>query len=254
MTHRRGWWLSTLVLFAVVWGLIGYRPVSAHGGVVIQTGIHEHYEWMILIYPFPTPPGPGVITIFIYDYNVGGPSLEFSGEVYLAPPGAPGECCEPGVHQGPYPLYTDEVFYPGDYTAYLPFTEPGAWQVQFRMTSPDQEFEVIVPLDVQTVGNQTVDPTAIATQVAVLSAAALLPPAGTPAPLATPQVLTVGAVLGDPSRLESPLLSSSEPVSESVAVSEGSSRFQGWVWGGMAVVVVLGTIFSVWRVQQEDKE
>ena len=256
---RRGgcWYLRILALIAVVWGLAGYRPALAHGGVVIQTGIHEHYEWMILLYPFPTPPGPGVITIFIYDYNRGGPALEFNGEVYLAPPGDSVACCESGTHQGPYSLYTDEIFYPGDYTAYLPFTEPGKWQIQFRMTSPEQNFDVVVPLDVQTVGNQTVDPIAIATQVAVLSAAALLPPVGTPPPpQATPQVLAVGEVLGDPARLESPLLISTESTStpETVAISAGTSRFQGWVWWGMAAVIVLGTVFSVWRVQQEDKK
>ncbi len=255
MTRRRGWWVSILVLLGLVWGLATYRPALAHGGVVIQTGIHEHYEWMILLYPFPTPPGPGVITIFIYDYNVGGPALGFNGEVYLAPPGSAVACCEPESHQGAFPLYTDEIFYPGDYTAYLPFTEPGEWQIQFRMRAEEQNFEVLVPLEVQTVGNQTVDPTAIATQVAVLSAAALLPPVSTDqSPLATPQVLPVGEVLGDPARLDSPLLTPPTPALESVAISAGTSRFQGWIWGGMAALIVLGTVFSIWRVQQEDEE
>jgi hypothetical protein len=244
--------LLLLLIGALLIGasLTGQQSAQAHGGVVIKSGSFEHYEWLVQVYPVPTPPGVAVVTFFIFDYNLGGPAMEFEGELQL---GAPGEnCCDPTAHGGPYPLLTDPVMYPGDYTAYIPLTEPGTWQLKFILGSPSVNFETSVPLEVQP-GSGGVDVNAVATQVAVMNAAALAiqQSAQAGSPLATPDATALA--FGSPLALvtglpvEQPLGGATAAISNSLP-----SNFNGWIWGGMAAVVVLGSVISIVRVQREE--
>ena len=114
-----------LSLLCIGGALLAAQGVRAHGGVMIQTGTLENYEYLVQIYPYPPQVGVGVLSLFMFDFAANKPATEFNGEVYLAPPGSSEPCCQPGVHRGPYQLYTDPVMYPGDNTTYVPLDAPG---------------------------------------------------------------------------------------------------------------------------------
>jgi hypothetical protein len=246
--------LVLLLALTLGWVLTANRTAQAHGGVVIQTGSFEQYEWLVQVYPFPAPPGVVVVTFFLFDYNQGGPAMDFTGELHLGAPSDTVACCEATAHGGPYPLLTDPVIYPGDYTAYVPLTESGTWQLRFVLESPTTAFEQIVELEIQPA---TTPPNvnAIATQAATMNTAALAiqQNALTGSPLTIARTISgltflspVTPVLGAP--LPAPALGGSSAASSAAT----ASGFIGWLWGGMAMLVVAGAVTSVLLVQREE--
>jgi hypothetical protein len=246
--------LVLLLSLTLAWVLFENRTAQAHGGVVIQTGSFEHYEWLVQVYPFPAPPGVVVVTFFIFDYNQAGPAMDFTGELHLGAPSDTTACCEATAHGGPYPLYTDPVIYPGDYSAYVPLTESGTWQLKFVLKSPTTSYETIVPLEIQP-SNTPPDLNAIATQAATMNAAAaaIQQNALSGSPLTTTVSISgltfispVTVAQGAP--LPAPSLNGTTAVTSSTA----PSGFNGWLWGGMAMIVVAGAVTSVVLVQREE--
>lgn len=260
MSLRRLLWVA-LCTISLGWALLTSPRAQAHGGVVIATGVADHYEWLIQVYPYPAQPGVGVITIFIFDVQLGKPAMDFTGQLYLVAPGDPEACCQPGVHRGPYTLYTDPVVYPGDYTTYVPLDTTGEWQLHFQMQLPPAKYEMVAQLPVEEVeGSAPIDVAAIATQAALMSQVALgmqqasvgQSPLSTPeAGVASPLTVAPASPLAAPDALAAaPLAAGATTATTSVVV--GTQRFNPWVWGGMAVLVVGGAAVSIVRLRREE--
>jgi hypothetical protein len=249
-----------LITLSWGWG-VGPR-VQAHGGVVIDTGSVDHYEWLIQVYPYPAQPGVGVLTIFIFDIQAGRPAMGFTGALYLAAPGDPTPCCQAGVHHGPYELYTDPVVYPGDYTTYVPLDRAGEWQLHFRMQLPSAEYEMVAPLSVEEVaGAAPVDVAAIATQAALMSQVAAgmqqasmgQSPLATPMPGATsPLTLALSSPLPAPGALAAAASIAGGAVTAPTPTVVTPQRFNPWVWGGMAGLMVAGAVIAIIRLRTEE--
>jgi hypothetical protein len=251
-----------LCLITLGWGWgVGPR-VQAHGGVVIETGAVDHYEWLIQVYPYPAQPGVGVLTIFIFDNQAERPAMDFTGTLYLVAPGDPEPCCQPGIHRGPYELYTDPVVYPGDYTTYVPLDRTGEWQLHFRMQLPSAEYEMVAKLPVAEVaGVGPVDVAAIATQAALMSqvAAGMQQASMGQSPLATPMPGTTSPLT---LALSSPLPAPGAPaaaaplavgaVTAPTATFVAPQRFSPWVWGGMAALMAAGAVIAIIRLRTEE--
>lgn len=249
--------LATLCIVSLGGALVIAPPAEAHGGVVIATGSVDHYEWLIQVYPYPAQPGVGVLSLFLFDVQLGKPALDFTGELYLVAPGTPPECCQPGIHRGPYPLYTDPVVYPGDYTTYAPLDLPGEWQLHFRVQLPPAEYEMVAPLAVEEVaGAAPVDVAAIATQAALMSqvawsmqqASMRQSPLATPVPGATSPLASPLAGPGTPA-LAAPFAAGTMAAPSAVM---GAQRFNPWVWGGTAALMAAGVVISIVRLRREE--
>jgi hypothetical protein len=217
---------------------------------------------MILVYPYPTQPGVGVLSLFVFDVPANRPAVDFTGELYLAPPGVSTPCCQPGVHRGPYELHTDPVVYPGDYTTYVPLERVGEWRLYFRMQVAQTEYEMAASLSVEEAsGADPVDVSAIATQAALMNLVAAgmqqasmgQSPLATPLPGATsPLTLAFSSPLpaaGAPADAAPPAVGAmTAPTSALVA----PQRINPWVWGGMATLMAAGAVLSIMRLRTEE--
>lgn len=147
-TVRRSIAILGLVLMVT---LIDTPHMYAHGGVVIDTGFTEHFEWLVSIDPYPTLLGQATVTLLVYDILTYEPVNELAVTLYMAAPDTPRPCCQPDVHTGPIALATDPEIYPGDYSNVVTFDQPGEWALQLLATAPtaaEKSFAVVVPLTV----------------------------------------------------------------------------------------------------------
>ena len=142
---RYGW---AVLLLALLSGAFAWRPAHAHGGVVIDSGYTDHFEWLVSIDPYPPLMGDTMLTLLIYDVTNYDPVNDATVAVYLAAPAAPRPCCEPNTHRGPLALVIDPALYPGDYSNPIPFDQPGEWEIQFVVDAGDRSFTVVVPVTI----------------------------------------------------------------------------------------------------------
>ncbi|MCB0124291.1 MAG: hypothetical protein KDE58_18675 [Caldilineaceae bacterium] len=139
-------WLMLLLSFVTP------TPGQAHGGVVIDTGFTDHFEWLVSIDPYPTLLGEATLTLLVYDIATYEPMSDLTVQIYLAAPDAPRPCCQPETHRGPIDLIVDPEIYPGDYSNVVTFDQPGDWELQFVATAPEtigaKSFTLVVPLQI----------------------------------------------------------------------------------------------------------
>ena len=254
--------LLIVVMMAVL--LFPAASVRAHGGFVLESGEIENYEWAVSIFPYPVTTGATVLSILLFDKTTGAPAMDFTGEVYLAEPGDTRQCCEPGVHRGPFMLTTDHTLYPGDYTTFIPVDVAGRWQILFKMKSSSGEYGIVSGFDAIPFGDgsQPVDKPAISTQVAIAFAAASTASAQRVAianPLVTPQPVSPLAQSASP--LAQPAFPLIESVTQSDSAAQPASTVAGnpapptspatattglnrtfLLIGGLAIVVILGVL------------
>lgn len=144
--------LITILWLILLFTVANRVPGQAHGGVVIDTGFTEHFEWLVSIDPYPTLLGEATLTLLAYDIATYEPMNDLTVTLYLAAPDAPRPCCQPENHEGPIELTIDPEIYPGDYSNVVTFDEPGEWALQFVATAPEpisgKSFEVVVPLQI----------------------------------------------------------------------------------------------------------
>jgi hypothetical protein len=152
--YRVAWrarWLFGIGLITVLlWaGILFARPVSAHGGTVIDSGYTEHFEWLVSIDPYPLKVGEATITLLVFDLTNYDPVSDLQTTLYLAKPGTARPCCDPATLSAAIPLVIDPQLYPGDYSAVITFDQPGDWAMQFVVEGDDRSFTVVVAAQVK---------------------------------------------------------------------------------------------------------
>ena len=113
-----------------------------HGGVTIDAGFTDAYEWLVALGPYPVTSGEAVVTLIVFDVDTAEPVTDLNVSILLAPPGS-APCCDPSQHRGPLPLTTDPVIFPGDYSAAVLFDIAGEWAVEFTASPTGSESDAM---------------------------------------------------------------------------------------------------------------
>lgn len=227
-------WVKNLLLILSIALLerSSWHPALAHGGVVIDSGYTEHFEWLVSIDPFPTLLGEAMLTLLIYDVVSYDPVNDAQVNAYLAAPDAPRPCCAPQTHRGPIELAIDPALYPGDYSNLINLDQPGAWEIQFVVDAGERAFTIVVPL--------TVNATMGGSQPIAVEAASTPDPAAT----ATLFAQNVAAVRAQNSPLAAPESPLAQPLSPPAnRGAEGAAAPPGtpndWLlWGALALLPI----------------
>ncbi|NJN82915.1 MAG: hypothetical protein HC802_11975 [Caldilineaceae bacterium] len=135
-TRWRSLWFALLLVYIVS----GARSAQAHGGVIIDNGVTDDYEWLAVVSPYPVSVGETMLTLLVYDLNTAAPIDGLESEVLLRRPGDPSPCCNPSQHLGPYALLAEPEQFPGDYSAALSFGEMGDWEALFEVRAGAKSF------------------------------------------------------------------------------------------------------------------
>lgn len=150
-------WALALLVPCLIIVLPGFwHPITAaHGGVIIDGGFTDHYEWIVMASPYPITPGETIITVLIYDIETYAPIDGLSPTLELSPPGEPRPCCSSDQTLGPLPLIVDPVLYPGDYSNIALLIREGEWQGKFTIregdpVGPGELAEIFFTIDVRT--------------------------------------------------------------------------------------------------------
>jgi len=117
-------------------------PTYAHGGVIIDSGYTEQYEWLAAINPYPTTLGPTTITLLVYDIKTHQPQNGLQAELTLLPPD------NPSAPARPIALTTDPALYPGDYSTTLALDRVGSWMGEFQLEAAEGTTAITVTFSV----------------------------------------------------------------------------------------------------------
>lgn len=232
-----------VVLLATVLAslLLPVGVAQAHGGAIIKDGYTDKYEWLVAISPYPTPPGQTVITLLVYSLETHKAVTDLQAELYLAPPGSTTPCCVKGQSVGPFPLTTDPVQFPGDYSTQLDLAKIGAWQAKFHVTDKQGAFDVFAAFAVapQNSTQATID--AVMAQVASGQIAVTPQPqsplAGQPASPLTNSAANGAAAQPNGALNNAAVIGQNAQLSASQATPFG--RYW-WLWGLVAMIPVVG--------------
>ena len=145
--------LAIVTALVVLLSLFPTPVTHAHGGVIVNTGYTDQYEWLIALSPYPVTPGETIITLLIYDIDTYAPILDAHTEMTLTDSG--------GAVLGPFVMETDPEVYPGDYSTILQLDELTTWDGLFQVWEKEEDklgdiaplelsftFEVMASLDV----------------------------------------------------------------------------------------------------------
>jgi len=239
-------WQQWLLRFAVMgllllMGIGSPRPVAAHGGVVIDSGFTDDFEWLVSIDPYPLSVGQATITLLVFDLTTYEPVNNLQVALALAAPGTTRPCCNPAELSEPIPLTIDPQIYPGDYSAVIPLDQAGAWAMQFMVDGGNRSFTVVVPADVREAAPQVV------------------------APAATPDLAATATVFAQnvqtARQQNSPViispLNGSNGMAAAVVTTPAPSMLLGvgwWLWGIAAIIPILMGWLLLRSPQQRDED
>lgn len=239
-----------ILCITVVVHLVCFTPGYAHGGVVIDTGFTDHFEWLVSINPYPTLMGEATLTLLVYDIATYEPVNDLTVMLYLAAPGDAQPCCQPESHGGPFELIVDPQIYPGDYSNVVSFDQPGEWQLKFVATAPEtmsaKSFELVVPLQVNaTMGGS--QPIAITAE-------------STPDLAATSTVFAQN--VAEARRNNSPLAAPASPLTTPGSASPAqpptavtaTGETNWWLWGGLGLLPIVLIGWFILGASPRDKE
>lgn len=240
---RLGIGLVGLLLFLAA---LAPRPMTAHGGVVIDSGFTPHFEWLVSIDPYPITTGQATITLLVFDLTTYDPVNDLKPTVAMAAPGTTRPCCNPAELSTPIELTIDPQIYPGDYSAQITFDQPGEWALQFVVDGGERSFTVVVPMSVKegvaqaTSALATPDVAATATVFAqnVQTARQENSPLAAPA---SPLTLTTSGA----NELTAAVVTMPEPVT--------FLGFGWWIWG-IAALIPIGMGWLLLRSPQKQEE
>ena len=236
-----GWGLGMVLLAGLLWP----RAAAAHGGVVIDSGFTDHFEWLVSIDPYPIETGQATLTLLVFDLATYDPVSDLQVTVALAPPGTTRPCCNPTELSAPIPLVIDPQLYPGDYSERIHLDQPGEWALQFVVEGGERSFTtiVLVPVKAAPVGQ-------------VLS------------PMATPDVAATATVFAGnvqtARQQNSPLPGSVSPLTTTAATDMAAVNaaaplmilgLRWWLWGIAALIpLVMGWLLLRTPQRQEDED
>jgi len=205
--------------------------VEGHGGVVIDSGFTDDFEWLVSIDPYPMTMGDATLTLLVYQIATYEPVDDLKVTLNLATPDSPTVCCAAQHFSGEIDLVIDPELYPGDYSNVVPFDQPGEWALQFVVTVPagsrNQSFEVVVPLTVK--GTRENSPAIAPTPLEPLNVAATATSFAQNVAVARQQ----NSPLADPiSPLATPL-----PAGADRAVIVINRAW--WFWGGVGLLPII---------------
>ncbi len=221
-----------LILSIALLGRSSWQPALAHGGIVIDSGYTDYFEWLVSIDPFPTLMGEAMLTLLIYDVVSYDPVNDAQVHVYLAAPDDPRPCCAPESHRGPIELTIDPALYPGDYSNLIDLDQPGEWEIQFVVDAGERAFTIVVPL--------TVNATMGGSQPIAIDAATTPDPAAT----ATLFAQNVAAARAQNSPLAAPDSPLAQPLSPLANGADGGTAAppgstNDWLlWGALAILPI----------------
>ncbi|MBV7328094.1 hypothetical protein KFU94_07510 [Chloroflexi bacterium TSY] len=249
--------------------------VYAHGGVIIDGGFTDEYEWLVAINPFPLTPGETVLTLLVYDIKTYEPVNELDVELFLASPAASQPCCNADDHAGDFEILIDPELFPGDYSTILDLQETGEWEAMFTVSDEQGKMEVLVGFEVKPADPNTTRPTSIPTPGNAATATAFAQnvdearQSNSPlAPLA-PNQSTSPLAQSAADQPASPLTSdSNQPVlapqneqqeggqSEGSTTQERTSFFSGnyLMWGGFALIPIILLFFLMLQPRRDDED
>ena len=250
-----------LILVSLLLGPASSTAAHAHGGVIVDGGFTDDFEWLVSVSPFPIVEGESVITILIYDLNDYSPVNGLDATLLLAPPDSKEECCEEGVHQGPIELEPEPELYPGDYSNFVQFDQLGEWGARFIVKDEKRTIDAVVslnilpadPFDESSAADETPDRAATETAFAENVNSARQSPLETPvpnqaaSPLDSPLLVTDNTITED-----TPENPSSEPESSATADDTEFSLFsaQTLVWLSIGLIPIL--LILLWMVRPKD--
>ncbi len=235
--------LVLLLLFA--------HPLTSygHGGVVIDSGFTDDFEWLVSINPYPTLMGEATMTLLVYQITTYEPVNDLTVQLNLAAPDTPRPCCQPETLTGPIDLTVDPQLYPGDYSNVVTFDQPGEWALQFVATVPEtastKSFEVVVPLVVNATmgGSQPIAITAVGTPDVDATATAFAQNVAEARQQNSPLAAAI-----------SPLAAPISPPTETARPSVAVARRSWWLWGGLGLLPILLIGWLILRTPQQEEE
>ena len=244
LMHRKWQQLFSLLLFAaLLTSMLWPRPAVAHGGVVIDSGFTDHFEWLVSIDPYPIETGQAMMTLLVFDLATYDPVSDLQVTVALAPPGTDAPVLQPGRIERPDPVGDRPAIYPGDYSERINLDQPGEWALQFVVEGGERSFTtiVLVPVKAAPVGQ-------------VLS------------PMATPDVAATATVFAGnvqaARQQNSPLPGPLSPLTTTVTTDMAAVTTAGplmilglrwWLWGIAALIpLVMGWL--LWRTPQRQDD
>ncbi len=226
--HLRRWvyvlWVTLMILT-----LIDTRGLRAHGGVVIDSGFTDYFEWLVSISPYPVTTGEATITLLVYDIATYSPVNNLKVMLYATGPEA--SQAELDQRGNSVDLIIDPAIYPGDYSENIPLDQIGEWRLQFVVEGADKSFEITVPVQVA---------------AAPLVEAPLTAVTPDRAATATVFAQNIESARQQNSPLSAPVspLASNNPVEDATTVMDilASANFLGiawWLWGIVAVIPII---------------
>ncbi|HRW03508.1 MAG TPA: hypothetical protein P5121_00330 [Caldilineaceae bacterium] len=209
--------------------LIDTRGLRAHGGVVIDSGFTDYFEWLVSISPYPVTTGEATITLLVYDIATYSPVNNLKVMLYATGPEA--SQAELDQRGNSVDLIIDPAIYPGDYSENIPLDQIGEWRLQFVVEGADKSFEITVPVQVA---------------AAPLVEAPLTAVTPDRAATATVFAQNIESARQQNSPLSAPVspLASNNPVEDATTVMDilASANFLGiawWLWGIVAVIPII---------------
>lgn len=233
------WLLCLPLLLSLFWP----RPAAAHGGVVIDSGFTDHFEWLVSIDPYPIVTGQATLTLLVYDLTTYDPVSDLQVKVAMAPPGTTRPCCKPTELSAPITLVIDPQLYPGDYSERINLDQPGEWALQFVVEGGERSFTTVVSVPVRAA-----------------------PPGQAVSPVTTPDVAATSTVFAQnvqaARQQNSPLAGPVSPVTTTTSAESTTSATAGpllllgiqwWLWG-IAALIPLGMGWLLLRKPQTVEE
>ena len=237
--------VAILMALIVLLSLFPTPSTHAHGGVIVNTGYTDQYEWLIALSPYPVTSGETIITLLIYDINTYAPILDAHTEMTLTD--------SSGAVLGPFVMETDPEVYPGDYSTILQLDELTTWDGLFQVWEKEEDkLGGIAPLKLsftfevlEGVREPTSTPVVAATETAFAAEVAAAR-AETPSPEdvngeATPVPPAAGASVNSESETNTNLNETASTATLSTPVTSASGPF-GFSWLALGLIAIVPLI------------
>lgn len=243
------------------------QPARAHGGVIMDGGFTDEYEWLVLSVNSPLVQGENLMSLVLYDVQTFAPINGMRVEVLIRHQSSDALCCNAEDHVGPIELEADPENWPGDYSYDLPFDQFGNFDIQFTAYEGDSE-EVAI----QVVSTVLVLPNQEALDNAINPNSPLDPPPDLESPLPEPSpfISTTATVAISPTVNATPPVDATptaaptteetptaEPIPTQMPDSDDNSllgriRSRWYLWAALAIIPLVLFAFLLMRPSMDE--